>query len=249
MIYWCEERSRVNKTIHQREASLHSQTLMTVYKMSMWWNANCDLVCGRLQLLNNERERVRVGVFYEAGPDARWTLSCPKGWFQKQAEEDEIREEKESDVRRRRAQDKDAEEASLADAPSSQLTESVINSLVLLGNMANHQAWLPNTLTWNISKAYRCTHAIQGGLFHSGLQCLELGLNSLDKSHCDYLRRQSYNISLGILFFKSNKLFKGFYQQHILLVNKYSLTGLKYFEWHLLLLWLLLCSVSQNLCP
>lgn len=39
-----------------------------------------------------------------------------------------------------KARDKDAEEAALADAPSSQLTESLINSLVLQGTVANHQA-------------------------------------------------------------------------------------------------------------
>lgn len=141
MIYWCEERSRVNKTIHQREASPHSQTLMTVYKMSMWWNANCDLVCGRLQLLNNEPERVRVGVFLRCWPWRQMdTVMSTEMISEASRGREEIREEKGSDVRRRRAKDKDAEEASLADAPSSQLTESVINSLVLLGNMANHQA-------------------------------------------------------------------------------------------------------------
>lgn len=43
--------------------------------------------------------------------------------------------------------DKDADKAALADAPSSQLTESVINSLVLQGTLANHKVSLPNTLT------------------------------------------------------------------------------------------------------
>lgn len=31
-------------------------------------NANCDLVCGRLQLINNEPERVVVGVFLLGRP-------------------------------------------------------------------------------------------------------------------------------------------------------------------------------------
>lgn len=61
--------------------------------------------------------------------------------FRKQAEKGEIREEKGSNVRRRRkALYRDAQEAALVDAPSSQLTESVINSLALQGTVANHQA-------------------------------------------------------------------------------------------------------------
>lgn len=61
--------------------------------------------------------------------------------FRKQTEKCEIREEKGSNVRRRRkALHRDAQEAALVDAPSSQLTESVINSLALQGTVANHQA-------------------------------------------------------------------------------------------------------------
>lgn len=85
--------------------------------------------------------------FYQAGPGSRWTPSCPKRWFQKKAEKDEIRKKKERDFWRRKAQDKDTEKAVLANGPSSQLTQSEINSRVLQGSMANHQAWLPNTLT------------------------------------------------------------------------------------------------------
>lgn len=81
--------------------------------------------------------------------------------FRKRAEKGEIREEKGSNVRRRGgAPYRDAQEAALVEAPSSQSTESVINSLALQGTMANHQARLPNTLTQNISKAYHHTHAI-----------------------------------------------------------------------------------------
>lgn len=153
--------------------------------MRMWWNANCDLVCGRLQLLNNEPERASGWIFFIYFYFFTRPALMPDGHrhvqrddFRKQTEKGEIREEKGSNVRRRRkALHRDAQEAALVDAPSSQLTESVINSLALQGTVANHQAWLPNTLTWNISKAYHCTHAINTTrLFRSGLQCLELSL-------------------------------------------------------------------------
>lgn len=78
--------------------------------------------------------------FYEAGPDSGWTTSSPERLLQKQAQKEEIRKEKGRDFKRRKAQDKDTEEAALADAPSSQLTQSVINSHVLQGNMAKHPA-------------------------------------------------------------------------------------------------------------
>lgn len=42
------------------------------------------------------------------------------------------------------------------DAPSSQLTQSVTNSLVLQRTTANHKVSLPNTLTSITSKAYQC---------------------------------------------------------------------------------------------
>ena len=84
----------------------------------------------------------------QLAPDARWTPSCPETWFQRASRElRDKRERKGAMSGEEKARDKDAEEAALADAPSSQLTESLINSLVLQGTVANHQAWLPNTLT------------------------------------------------------------------------------------------------------
>lgn len=58
------KRSWVVKIIDQKVATLHSQTVMTVYKISIWWNSNCDFVCCRLQLLNNEPERMSGWTLY-----------------------------------------------------------------------------------------------------------------------------------------------------------------------------------------
>lgn len=80
-------------------------------------------------------------VFTRLAPDARWTQSCPKTWFQKASGElRDKRKRKGAMSGEEKARDKDAEDAALADAPSSQLTESLINSLVLQGTVANHQA-------------------------------------------------------------------------------------------------------------
>lgn len=130
----------------KREVSLHSDTddnLQNEYVVKCQLRS-CLWETGAVKQWGWEWEWVS---FYQAGPGSRWTPSCPKRWFQKKAEKDEIRKKKERDFWRRKAQDKDTEKAVLANGPSSQLTQSEINSHVLQGSMANHQAWLPNTLT------------------------------------------------------------------------------------------------------
>lgn len=130
----------------KREVSLHSDTddnLQNEYVVKCQLRS-CLWETGAVKQWGWEWEWVS---FYQAGPGSRWTPSCPKRWFQKKAEKDEIRKKKERDFWRRKAQDKDTEKAALANGPSSQLTQSEINSRVLQGSMANHQAWLPNTLT------------------------------------------------------------------------------------------------------
>lgn len=130
----------------KREVSLHSDTddnLQNEYVVKCQLRS-CLWETGAVKQWGWEWEWVS---FYQAGPGSRWTPSCPKRWFQKKAEKDEIRKKKERDFWRRKAQDKDTEKAVLANGPSSQLTQLEINSRVLQGSMANHQAWLPNTLT------------------------------------------------------------------------------------------------------
>lgn len=130
----------------KREVSLHSDTddnLQNEYVVKCQLRS-CLWETGAVKQWGWEWEWVS---FYQAGPGSRWTQSCPKRWFQKKAEKDEIRKKKERDFWRRKAQDKDTEKAVLANGPSSQLTQSETNSRVLQGSMANHQAWLPNTLT------------------------------------------------------------------------------------------------------
>lgn len=130
----------------KREVSLHSDTddnLQNEYVVKCQLRS-CLWETGAVKQWGWEWEWVS---FYQAGPGSRWTPSCPKRWFQKKAEKDEIRKKKERDFWRRKAQDKETEKAVLANGPSSQLTQSEINSRVLQGSMANHQAWLPNTLT------------------------------------------------------------------------------------------------------
>lgn len=130
----------------KREVSLHSDTddnLQNEYVVKCQLRS-CLWETGAVKQWGWEWEWVS---FYQAGPGSRWTPSCPKRWFQKKAEKDEIRKKKERDFWRRKAQDKDTEKAVLANGPSSQLTQSETNSRVLQGSMANHQAWLPNTLT------------------------------------------------------------------------------------------------------
>lgn len=130
----------------KREVSLHSDTddnLQNEYVVKCQLRS-CLWETGAVKQWGWEREWVS---FHQAGPGSRWTPSCPKRWFQKKAEKDEIRKKKGGDFWRRKAQDKDTEKAVLANGPSSQLTQSEINSRVLQGSMANHQAWLPNTLT------------------------------------------------------------------------------------------------------
>lgn len=76
--------------------------------------------------------------------------------------------------------------------------------LVLKGSMVNYQAWLPNSLTENISKAYRSKHAIntrQSIPQWAAVSKVELKLlRRKPLLHCDYLRRQSSNTSLGLVF-------------------------------------------------
>lgn len=199
-----------------------------------------------MSLMESKSGRV-LFIYFILFRGARWTPLRPKRWFLNQVE---IREKKRRHVGRRKAKGKDAEKAALADdAPSSQLTESVINRLLLKGNMQKHQAWLPNTLTWNISEAYHCIHTSNTRrAIPQRAEGLELSLNSLDKTFYYIVPIWEGGEPKGVvgyLFLQSDMLFKGFNQQNILLLNEFSLTGLKTIWVAFTVMWL--CSWAKTL--
>lgn len=146
-LYWCEERSRVIKTSQGGSISTladNDDSLQNDYVVKCQ-SRSCLRETAAAKQWAWESEWVYFFFFFtRLAPDARWTPSCPKTWFQRASGELRDKRERKGAMS---GEEKDAEEAALADAPSSQLTESLINSLVLQGTVANHQAWLPNTLT------------------------------------------------------------------------------------------------------
>jgi len=157
-------------------------------------------------------------------------MTCPKKLFQKQAEENKIRrerwQEKKSPEKRRRG---------------SCLGECTILSINRIrnkqpcspGKHGKPERNTPNTLTENVSEAYRCTQAIntrQTIPLWAAVSWVELKLIrqkafiKLRLSERAELQQQSGDH----VFFKSNALYKGFSQQDILFVKEYSLIGLKY---------------------
>lgn len=152
MVCWCGERSSVVKTIDQMKATLHDDRLQNE---CLWLKtSNCDRVGGRAAAVEQwawESEWV-----YSSLTPEPWCLMdsimSKETISEARSQRWDTRKEKWALSGEEKA--KDADKAASADAPSSQLPESVINSLVLRGTTANHHVPLPNTPTPIISKAY-----------------------------------------------------------------------------------------------
>lgn len=85
-------------------------------------------------------------------------------------------------------EDENADKAALVDAPSSQLTESATNSLVLQRTTENQtiKSHFPTLKHRSYQKLITVSSLwTPGWTFHSGLQCLKLSWNSLDKTLYD----------------------------------------------------------------
>lgn len=86
------------------------------------------------------RLRARVGVFSPGRPRLQMDTIMSKEMISEESGERRDKKEERRRFLEKKAQDKDTEKAVLANGPSSQLTQSEINSRVLQGSMANHQA-------------------------------------------------------------------------------------------------------------